>query len=77
MIGRLDQVLTPVVLSRREYRRVIHDVSAAGFSGGRIYDALILACAVKSGATDIYTLNEKDFYALAATDDIRNCIRRP
>lgn len=76
MIERIDRVFTPINLTRREYRQVIHENASSGVSGGRLYDALILACALKSGADDIYTLNEKDFKALApATAHTR--IRRP
>ena len=76
MIERIDRVFTPINLTRREYRRVIHENASNGVSGGRLYDALILACALKGGADDIYTLNEKDFKALAP-EAAHARIRRP
>jgi predicted nucleic acid-binding protein len=76
MLGRIDDVFTPVALTRREYRHVIHTNAANGVAGGRLYDALILACGVKSDATHIYTLNEKDFKALAPVHIVSK-IRRP
>lgn len=76
MIDRVDRVFTPVTLGRREYRAVLSSIAEAGVAGGRTYDALILACAIKSGATAIYTLNENDFRALAPADVIDK-LRRP
>src|SRR5438128_482745 len=58
MVDRLDQVFTPIALTRREYRGVIQTYAAKGVSGGRLYDALILTCGIKSNASQLYTLNE-------------------
>jgi predicted nucleic acid-binding protein len=76
MLDRLDQLFTPVLLTRREYREVLHTHAERGIAGGRIYDALILACAMKSEAEHIYTLNEKDFAALASVHVVPK-VRRP
>ena len=76
IVERLDRVFTPVALTRREFRDVIRTSATAGVSGGRLYDALILECAIKSGAQAIYTLNDRDFLALAPPD-VRSRIRRP
>lgn len=76
MIDRLEQLFTPILLTRREYREVLHTYAERGVAGGRIYDALILACAIKSGAEQIYTLNEKDFIALAPVP-VMPKVRRP
>jgi predicted nucleic acid-binding protein len=76
MIDRIDRVFTPIALTRKEYRDIIVRHSKQGVTGGRLYDALILACAVKSEAKTIYTLNEKDFKTLA-TSDVQPLIRRP
>jgi len=76
IIDRLDRVFTPIALTRREYREVIKASASAGVTGGRLYDALILACAVKCEAGAIYTLNEKDFTAVAHPE-VLSRIRRP
>jgi predicted nucleic acid-binding protein len=57
--------LTTVALSAEEYHAVIQRVAAGGFSGGRVYDALLLACAAKSKADIIYTWNLKHYQQLA------------
>ncbi|HXC26013.1 MAG TPA: PIN domain-containing protein [Gemmatimonadaceae bacterium] len=76
MIDRIDRIFTPITLTRREYRTVIQTNAVAGVVGGRFYDALILACAVKSDAQTLYTLNERDFLALAPAT-LAGKIRRP
>jgi predicted nucleic acid-binding protein len=76
MVERIDQVFTPILLTRREYRQVIRECALRGVAGGRLYDALIAACALKCDADNIYTLNETDFKAvLPAT--VHSRIRRP
>jgi len=42
--------LTLVSLSAAEYFAAIQDAASRGFTGGRIYDSLLLACAAKCKA---------------------------
>jgi len=57
--------LTLVSLTSEEYFATIQRTAARGFSSGRVYDALLLACAAKVGARTIYTWNLKHYHALA------------
>lgn len=57
--------LTLVSLTADEYVRTIQDAASQGFTGGRIYDALLLACAAKSKARAIYTWNLKHYQSPA------------
>jgi predicted nucleic acid-binding protein len=57
--------LTLVSLSAKEYFATIHNAAARGFAGGRIYDALLLACAAKYKAQAVYTWNLKHYQSLA------------
>jgi predicted nucleic acid-binding protein len=57
--------LTPVSLDPDEYVHTIHRSANQGLAGGRIYDALLLACAAKSQAQVIYTWNLKHFHSIA------------
>ncbi len=57
--------LTLVSVSADEYFTAIQDVSSRGFTGGRVYDALLLACAAKSKAQTVYTWNLKHYQLLA------------
>ena len=57
--------LTLVSLSAEEYFATIQDAASRGFTGGRIYDALLLACASKCKAQAVYTWNLKHYQSLA------------
>ena len=50
---------------RKEYLEAVATVERGGWAGAKIYDALILNCAIKSGADRIYTFNLADFRLLA------------
>jgi predicted nucleic acid-binding protein len=57
--------LSLVSLSAGEYQKLLNAAGPAGARGGAIYDFLLLACARKSKAGRIYTLNRRHFTALA------------
>jgi predicted nucleic acid-binding protein len=57
--------LTLVSLSAEEYFTAIQDTATRGFTGGRIYDSLLLACAAKCKAQAVYSWNLKHYQALA------------
>ena len=57
--------LTIVSLDEGEYFETIQHAANAGFTSGRVYDALILRCAAKVKAQSIYTWNLKHFQAIA------------
>lgn len=54
-----------VPIARKEYLEALKTVAEGGWSGAKIYDALILGCAERSGAERIYTFNLSDFQQLA------------
>jgi predicted nucleic acid-binding protein len=53
-----------VSLSPTEYWKALSDSVAAGITGGRAYDALIAACAVKGRASQLLTWNVGHFQGL-------------
>jgi predicted nucleic acid-binding protein len=57
--------LTVVSLDEKEYFQTIQKCADRGFTSGRVYDALLLSCAGKSGAQTIFTWNLKQFQVLA------------
>jgi predicted nucleic acid-binding protein len=63
-LGNVRERLTLVTLSQEEYFATLEAVSAVGVAGGAICDAILGHCALKSGATSIYTWNLKDFKRL-------------
>jgi len=56
---------TPVPLVHEDYLGALDIVGAGGWSGAKIYDALLLHCAGRSKARRIYTFNLRDFRNLA------------
>jgi len=50
-----------IILDEQEYCRTIEQAAERHFGSGRIYDALLLACASKCKAQIIYTWNLKHF----------------
>jgi predicted nucleic acid-binding protein len=64
-VGEVRERLTVVTLTIEEYMVAIENSAARGFSPGRVYDALLLACAIKAKAQVIYTWNLKHYQALA------------
>jgi predicted nucleic acid-binding protein len=75
MIEQVVERLTLVGLTEREYLRCLRDAAATGMTGGRIYDALLLACARKVQAKVIFSWNPKHFRQLAP--DLAERIRTP
>jgi len=54
-----------VPLDKEDYMAAMNAMADGGWSGAKIYDALLLRCAVKSAAKRIYTFNLGDFRQLA------------
>jgi predicted nucleic acid-binding protein len=52
-------------LTRSDYKKIIQECSALGWSGGRVYDAIHVHAARKAGCGRIYTFNVQDFRQLA------------
>jgi predicted nucleic acid-binding protein len=53
------------VLSGTEYAALVKEAALAGIVGGTVYNAVILRCAIKSGAERVYTLNARHFQNIA------------
>lgn len=57
-----------VPLATEDYVAALNTVSSKGWSGAKIYDALLLRCAAKCAADRIYTFNLGDFRQLAQAE---------
>lgn len=53
-----------IYLKDKDYFRLIEKMSKNNFSGGIVYDALIVECALNAEADEIVSLNTKDFLKL-------------
>ncbi len=67
--------LHAIALSEAEYFEVLEEAARQGVVGGRLYDALLLACAEKAKAELIYTWNLGHFRQLRP--DLARRIRMP
>ena len=56
-----------VPLNKKDYLDALAVVQNGGWSGAKIYDALLLCCAAKRSADRIYTFNLADFKLLASS----------
>lgn len=68
--------LSLIGLNAHEYLMAVGAVAKSGFGGGRVYDGLLLACAVKCGAETIYTWNLKHYRSIAPAELVAR-IRTP
>lgn len=50
-----------VALEEKEYVALLKSLPGAGIAGGRSYDAVIAACALKSEVSTLLTFNPRDF----------------
>ena len=74
-VNDLRERFTLVGLTGAEYVATVARAAKAGLPGGKVYDALILACAGKAGAEVVYTLNANDFERIAP--DLAGRIQSP
>lgn len=54
-----------VALGKKDYLEALNATAGGGWTGAKIYDVLLLRCAVKCAAARIYTFNLGDFKQLA------------
>ena len=74
-VEELRSRLTVITLNEEEYLDTIRKTAEQRQISGKIYDALLLRCALKSNAQTIYTWNVKHFQAVAP--ELSDRIRTP
>jgi predicted nucleic acid-binding protein len=60
-IADIRERLSVIALDADEYADLLEKAAAMGVVGGAIFDAILAACALKSGAKTIYTWNVRHF----------------
>jgi predicted nucleic acid-binding protein len=60
-IGNIRERLTVICLNPDEYFTMLQANAELGIAGGAIYDALLAACAIKSGAEILFTWNLRHY----------------
>jgi predicted nucleic acid-binding protein len=54
-----------LALTKKDYLSALKLVITGGWGGAKIYDALLIGCAIRAGADRIYTFDLSDFRQLA------------
>ncbi|HSE83473.1 MAG TPA: PIN domain-containing protein [Thermodesulfobacteriota bacterium] len=54
-----------IALDSKSYRTLLRKASDEGIAGGRLYDAVIAACALRAKAEVLLTFNESHFVSLS------------
>ena len=62
-----------VSVGKKDYTESVKLVGDGGWGGAKIYDALLIGCAVRSGADRIYTFNLVDFRQIAPSLEEKIC----
>ncbi|MFZ0318675.1 MAG: PIN domain-containing protein [Candidatus Sulfotelmatobacter sp.] len=75
MIQGIEQRFTLVWLDGDEYSAAIRRMAQLGIVGGAVYDGLVAACALKSGAEHLYTWNVRHFDLLGT--EIKKLVTMP
>ena len=74
-VEQIPERLTIITLDEADYLKTIREVAERRVAGGRVYDALLLACARKCQAETIYTWDVRHFRQIAP--DLGGRIRTP
>lgn len=60
-LGSITERLSVIALDAEDYTRFLSEAAERGIVGGTTYDALLAACALKTGAETIYTWNARHY----------------
>jgi predicted nucleic acid-binding protein len=55
-----------IALDARSYQNLLRSAPRDNIAGGRTYDAVIIACALKAKVSALLTFNTRDFLAFSA-----------
>ncbi|MBU2444304.1 MAG: PIN domain-containing protein [Bacteroidetes bacterium] len=62
--NNIKNIAKTIYLTDEDYFEIVEKMSNSNFSGGIVYDAIIVECALKAKIDEILTLNSKDFLRL-------------
>jgi predicted nucleic acid-binding protein len=62
--NNVKEIAKTIYLTDEDYFKIVENMSNSNFSGGLVYDAIIVECALKAKVDEILTLNSKDFLRL-------------
>jgi predicted nucleic acid-binding protein len=62
--NNIKNIAKTIYLTDKDYFKIVEKMSNSNFSGGVVYDAIVVECALKAKVDEILTLNAKDFLRL-------------
>jgi predicted nucleic acid-binding protein len=62
--NNIKNIAKTIYLTDENYFDIVEKMSNSNLSGGIVYDAIIVECALKAKADEILTINPKDFLRL-------------
>jgi predicted nucleic acid-binding protein len=62
--NNIKKIAKTICLTDEDYFKIVENMSNSNFSGGLVYDAIVVECALKAKVDQILTLNSKDFLRL-------------
>ena len=69
--NNIRNIAKTIYLTGEDYFKIVEKVSKSNFSGGIIYDAIVVECALNAKVDEIITLNTKDFLRLTNEKSIK------
>ena len=69
--NNIKRIAKIVYLTDADYFKIIENMSNSNCSGGIVYDAIIVECALNAKVDEILTLNLKDFIRLTKEKSVK------
>ena len=69
--NNINKIAKTIYLTDEDYFQIVEKMSNSNFSGGIVYDAIVVECGVKAKVDEILTLNSKDFLRLTVGTPIK------
>ena len=69
--NNIKNIAKTIYLTGEDYFKIVEKMSNSNLSGGIIYDAIVVECALNANVDEILTLNTKDFLRLTNEKSIK------
>jgi predicted nucleic acid-binding protein len=69
--NNIKYIAKTIYLTDENYYKIVEKMGESNFSGGIVYDSIVVECALTAKADEILTLNPKDFLRLTEGTKIK------
>ena len=69
--NNIKNIAKTIYLTDEDYFKIVEKMSKSNFSGGIVYDVIVVECALNAKVDEILTLNSKDFLRLTDGTSIK------